>query len=267
MKKIVFIGAGSMAEAMISGFIATNTVPNSNVYVTNRSNFARLVDLQTLYQVQILEKLEDIADASIVVLAMKPKDAKVAMESIAPYISDETGVISVLAGISLQTLEKGLYKRPIARVMPNTSAAVGLSATGVAFNEHSNEPFKQKVLQLLQAIGKVLQVEEEQIHTVTALSGSGPAYIYYLMEGFMEAGEELGLQADEVRTLMTQTLLGAAKMLETYEQSPAELRQKVTSPNGTTAAGVQALQDNHFKEAVISCVKAAAARSKELAVE
>lgn len=267
MNKIVFIGAGSMAEAMIGGFLSTNTVNEQQIYVTNRSNYARLVDLQTFYQVQILEKLQDVSDASIIILAMKPKDAKAAMQSIAPYLNDRTAVISLLAGISLHTLEKGLFKRPIARVMPNTSATVGLSATGVAFNEHSDSVFKDTVLTLLKSVGKVLEVEEDHIHTVTALSGSGPAYIYYLMEGFIDAGVELGLQEAEVRSLMTQTLLGAAKMLETFDQSPQELRHKVTSPNGTTEAGVKALEEHHFKEAIKACVNAAAKRSRELAGE
>ena len=265
MKKIVFIGAGAMAEAMIGGLVATNTVNEQQIFVTNRSNYNRLVDLQTLYRVQILEKIEDIADASLIVLAMKPKDVHAAMQSIAPYLNDNTGVISVLAGISITTLEKGLYKRPIARVMPNTSASIGLSATGVAFNAESNDSFKQTVIQLLQAIGQVIEVEEDHIHTVTALSGSGPAYIYYLMEGFLEVGVELGLSAEEVRALMTQTLLGAAKMLDTFESSPEELRRKVTSPNGTTEAGIHALEQNHFKDAITACVKAAANRSRELA--
>ena len=267
MRKIVFIGAGSMAEAIIGGLVATNIVPEQQIFVTNRSNYNRLVDLQTLYQVQILEKLQDVADASLIVLAMKPKDVHAAMQSIAPYVSDQTGVISVLAGISLETLEKGLYRRPIARVMPNTSAAIGLSATGVAFNAQCNEPFKQTVITLLKAIGQVIEVEEDQMHTVTALSGSGPAYIYYLMESFLDVGTELGLSTNEVRSLMTQTLIGAAKMLETCESNPAELREKVTSPNGTTEAGIQALEEHQFKEAITACVKAAANRSRQLAGE
>lgn len=267
MNKIVFIGAGSMAEAMIGGLVSTNTVHEQNIYVTNRSNYARLIDLQTLYQVQILEKLQEVADASLVVLAMKPKDVDAAMQSIAPYLNDQTGVISILAGISCAKLEKGLYKRPIARVMPNTSATVGLSATGVAFNAQCSDSFKQTVMTLLQAIGEVLEVEEEQLHSVTALSGSGPAYIYYLLEGFIEAGVKEGLSAQQVRSLMTQTIAGAAKMLQTFDATPEQLRKNVTSPNGTTAAGIAALEQHAFKEAIDACVKAAANRSKQLAEE
>lgn len=267
VKKIVFIGAGSMAEAMIGGLISTNTVREQDIYVTNRSNYGRLVDLQTLYRVQILENLQDISDASLIVLAMKPKDVNVAMQSIAPHLNDHTGVISVLAGISCETLEKGLYKRPIARVMPNTGAAVGLSATGVTFNAQSNETFKKTVISLLNAIGQVVEVTEDQIHIVTALSGSGPAYIYYLLEGFIEAGVNAGLSKEDVQSLMTQTIAGAAKMLETFDAPPEELRRKVTSPNGTTEAGIRALEQKGFKEAIHACVEAAARRSRELAAE
>ena len=263
--KIVFMGAGSMAEAMIGGFISTNIVSEQQIYITNRSNYSRLVDLQNLYQVHILEKLEDIADASLIIMAMKPKDVEAAMDSIAPYLNDKTAVISILAGISIETLEKGLYKRPIARIMPNTSATIGLSATGVAFNEHSGESFKKTVVTLLEAIGHVITVEEDQIHTVTALSGSGPAYIYYLMEGFLDVGVELGLTRQDVRKLMTQTIAGAAKMLESSDVEPEELRRKVTSPNGTTEAGIRVLEEDSFKTIIAQCVKQAEKRSRELA--
>ena len=265
MQKIVFIGAGSMAEAMIGGFISTNTVSERHIYVTNRTNYERLVDLQNLYQVNILDKMQDIADAQLIILAMKPKDTEAAMQGIAPYLNDKTAVISMLAGISLATLEHGLYKRPIARVMPNTSATVGMSATGVTFNSFCSEGFKKTVTTLMQAIGNVVEVTEDQLHSVTALSGSGPAYVYYLLEAFLDVGVELGLSKEDVRKLMTQTIGGAALMLQTFDTSPEELRRKVTSPNGTTEAGIRALEEKGFKGAIAACIKAADIRSRELA--
>lgn len=265
MQKLVFIGAGSMAEAIIGGWIAKDCIPAVNIYVTNRSDYERLQFLQHTYGVQILEKMTDITDADLLILAMKPKDAKVAMASIAPYIGDHTAILSILAGISIDILEKGLYPRPIARVMPNTSATIGMSASGIAFNQHVSAQLKQQYSQLLAAIGLVVEVEEEQLHAVTALSGSGPAYIYYLLEAFEQVGTDIGLSKEVVRELMVQTLAGSASMLQSAESEPDELRRKVTSPGGTTEAGIRALQENHFTETIAACVKSAEHRSRELA--
>lgn len=265
MKKIVFIGAGSMAEAIISGWIKKECVQANGIYVTNRSDYTRLAYLQDKYGVQVLEKLEDTADADLLILAVKPKDAAAAMQSIAPYIGDHTAILSVLAGISIETIEKGLYARPIARVMPNTSATIGMSASGIAFNNQVSPQQKAFYIQLLSAIGLVVEVEEDKLHAVTALSGSGPAYIYYLIEAFEKAGTEIGLPKEVVRQLMIQTLAGSASMLQSVAEEPDVLRRQVTSPGGTTEAGIRALEDHHFNETINACIKSAEQRSRELA--
>lgn len=265
MKKIVFIGAGSMAEAIISGWIKKECVRAEEIYITNRSDYARLAYLKDIYGVQVLEKLADIGDADLLILAVKPKDAAAAMQSIAPYIGDQTAILSVLAGISIETIEKGLYVRPIARVMPNTSATIGMSASGIAFNKQVSAQQKAVYIQMLSAIGLVLEVEEDKLHAVTALSGSGPAYIYYLIEAFEKAGTEIGLPKEIVRQLMIQTLAGSASMLQTVDEEPDALRRQVTSPGGTTEAGIRALEDHHFNETISACIKSAEQRSRELA--
>lgn len=265
MKKIVFIGAGSMAEAIIGGWVKKECVQADEIYVTNRSDYARLMYLKETYGVQILERLADTQDADLLILAVKPKDAGVAMQSIAPYIGDKTAVLSVLAGISIETIEKGLYSRPIARVMPNTSATIGMSASGIAFNKYVPEEQKALYIQMLSAIGLVVEVEEDKLHAVTALSGSGPAYIYYLIEAFEKAGTEIGLSKEIVRQLMVQTIAGSASMLQSVDEEPDELRRKVTSPGGTTEAGIRALEDHHFNETISACIKSAEQRSRELA--
>lgn len=265
MTKIVFIGAGSMAEAMIGGWVKKGNVTPQSIYVTNRSDYSRLIDLQNLYGVQILEKIADIADANIIILAMKPKDVVAAMDNIAPYIDDKTAVVSVLAGIPIATIEKGLYARPIARVMPNTSATIGMSASGIAFNDRVTPDLKKRLIDLMKAIGIVVEVEEDQLHAVTALSGSGPAYIYYLLEAFEQIGTQFGLEQHVVRQLMVETIAGAAAMVKSTEEEPSVLRNKVTSPNGTTEAGIRALEANNFAQVIAACVQSAEARSRELA--
>lgn len=264
MNKVVFIGAGSMAEAMISGWINNNTFDANNIYISNRSDINRLLALREKYGVQILTDIKLIQDADLIVLAMKPKDIREAMEKIKSFVSDETAVLTILAGISISTITDGLGMRPVARVMPNTSATIGMSASGISFNELVTEEKKQTFMTLLQAIGLVIEVEEDQLHVITALSGSGPAYIYYLIEAFEQVGTQFGLSKEIVRDLMVQTIAGSASMLSTVKEEPAILRQKVTSPGGTTEAGIKALEQNHFIETIFACVQSAEARSREL---
>lgn len=265
MQKILFVGAGSMAEALIHGWVEQEVVPANHLYVTNRTNIERLHFLKSQYNINILETKEDMFNMDLIILAMKPKDVKVAMEAICPYISTDAAILSVAAGIAIATIEDGLGNRPIARVMPNTSATIGMSASGIAFNSKVTEIEKALYLQMLEAVGIVIEVEEDKLHAVTALSGSGPAYLYYLLEAWESVGAEFGLTKETVRKLMVQTIAGSAAMLQSVKEEPTVLRRKVTSPGGTTEAGILALESNRFNEAVFACIKSAEARSRELA--
>lgn len=265
MKKILFIGAGSMAEAIIQGWIKQQVFEPQNIYVTNRSDKERLQFLHDTYGVSILQDNSIFAQFDAIILAMKPKDAVTAMQLIRPKLADHTAVLSVLAGTPIDTITKNLGARPVARVMPNTSATIGMSASGIAFNKEVSNEQRKLFVQLLEAIGSVIVVQEDQLHAVTALSGSGPAYIYYLMEAFEHVGTEVGLDKDTVRLLMTQTLAGTAEMLKQSPEEPIELRKKVMSPGGTTEAGIKALEQHHFNDAIKACIKEAEARSRELA--
>lgn len=265
MKNIVFIGAGSIAEAMIQGWIKEEVVTATSIYVSNRSNHERLNYLSEHYGVNKLPNKDFLKEADLIILAMKPKDARSAMADIQEYVLPNTAILSVLAGISISTIEEGLGARPIARTMPNTSATIGMSASGVSFNTLVSDEQKQMYLQMLESIGLVIEVEEDKLHAVTALSGSGPAYIYYLIEAFENVGTQFGLTKDIVRSLMVQTLSGTAAMLQQTTDEPEDLRRKVTSPGGTTEAGIQALEEHHFNEAITACIKSAEAKSRELA--
>lgn len=267
MINMVFIGAGSIAEALIQGWTANNIIAAKSIYVTNRNNKARLEELQQNYQINILHSLEELQSMDIVVLAMKPKDAKTAMNHIAPYIKEDAIIFSVLAGIGMNIIENYLGKRPIIRAMPNTSATIGLSATGIAFNDAVSKEHKTLFWQLLEAIGVVVEVSEDQLHAITALSGSGPAYIYYFLEAFEQIGLEYGLPSEVIRKLMVQTIVGSAEMIRQVKEEPHILRKKVTSPGGTTEAAIKTFEEHHFIEALMEGVRNAEKRSRQLAKE
>ena len=264
--KIVCVGAGSMAESMIHGWINKRILKPEEISVMNKSDYERLEDLRDEYSVGIAnEEKNALKNANFVLLAMKPKDVAAALADIKDQLTSDTVIISVVAGVSINTIQKHVGNLPVARVMPNTSAQIGKSATGVAWSKYVTVEKQRDLRNLLSSIGGVTVVEEDQLHTVTAVAGSGPAYIYYFAEAMREAGIENGLSSSDAKKLVRQTFEGAAEMMQQHDFG--ELRKKVTSPNGTTAAGLAALEDNGFKEIIGKCVKQAAKRSRELGKE
>lgn len=266
MKKLVFVGAGSMAEAMISGIGASGLLPGEHMWITNKQDTDRLKLLEKRYNVHSTYDYEELfSGAETVVLAMKPKDAAAALEEIKTFLKDGMLVISVLAGISIEAIEAAAGKSlAVARVMPNTSAAIGKSATGLAFNEKVTAVQREIVKDLFNTIGLTAIVEESQLDAVTGLSGSGPAYIYYLVEAMEQSASEIGLEKQTAKKLIIQTLLGAAEMLSKSDKDPAQLRFEVTSPGGTTEAGINILEQQGVQSAVITCIKEATAQSQKL---
>lgn len=255
-----------MAESMIHGWINKRIMKPDEISVMNRSDQERLEFLNGEYGVNIVdEDKTELKDANFILLAMKPKDVAAALAGIKKKLTGNTVIISVAAGVSIETIQRHVGNYPVARVMPNTSAQVGKSATGVAWSKYVTVGQQHELRKLLSSIGSVTVVEEDQLHAVTGVAGSGPAYLYYLAEAMHEAGIDNGLSAADAKKLVRQTFLGAAEMMQ--QEDFAELRQKVTSPNGTTAAGLQSLADNHFKDIVGKCVSAATARSRELGKE
>lgn len=264
-KTICFLGAGSMAEAMISGLVGKKLLPAEQVYAVNRGNRARIEELVSRYGIATPTKEEAIATADIVVLAIKPKDVASAIADIRPLTTPRQLFISVLAGTSTDYITSLLgHQAAVIRTMPNTSAAVGLSATALAPGAHASDTDMEIALNIFKAIGIVETVQEEALHAVTGLSGSGPAYVYYLVEAMEQAGQEIGLEGDVARRLILQTIIGAAHMLRDRGEEPAVLRKQVTSPGGTTAAGIGVLEERGFQEAMLACIKQAVARSEEM---
>lgn len=270
-QQILFIGAGSMAEALIRGIVGSRLVSPSSVAAINRSNAGRLQELRAAYGIRIPETNDAeerrrlVAEADVVFLAMKPKDVGSALAAFADCIRPEQLIVSVLAGVSIGTLEQLIGRpQPIVRTMPNTSSTIGLGATGVAFSATVGAAQRENALALLQAVGITVTLDEGQIDLVTGISGSGPAYVYFLMEAMIQAGIDGGLSEENARSLVLQTVLGAANMVRTTGEEPSALRTKIMSPNGTTVAALQVLEEYKFPEALRHAVYRAAARSAEL---
>src|SRR5690606_15382785 len=265
-KTIAFIGAGSMAEAMISGIVAAGKVPSQQISVTNRANLKRLQELEAKYKINgLTRKHLNLQNVDIIVLAMKPKDADDALQSIKESLQPSQLVLSVLAGISTTYMEQYLPEgQQVIRVMPNTSSKIGESATGISAGTNTTNENMTLTKELLKSIGEVYEIPEEHMDIFTGVAGSGPAYFYYLMEHMEETAKKFGLQEKMARDIIAQTIVGAAKMIQQQDEQPHVLRENVTSPNGTTAAGLAALDHNGGGKAISQAIKHAALRSHEI---
>jgi len=268
-EKIVFYGAGSMAEAIVRGMIARSVVASNNIIVLNRSSNERLAELRARYGVLASndpqQKAEYLQSTPVIVLAMKPKDAAEALRSLGPSLSPDQLVISVIAGLTIRTIQ-GLLGRqqPVVRTMPNTSSSIGLGATGIAFSKEVDDNGRRLALNMFEAVGLTSVIDEERMEILTGISGSGPAYIYYMMEAMIAAGIRGGLSLEQSGELTVQTVLGAARMVQQTGEEPANLRKKVTSPNGSTQAALEVLDKGDFFETVIAAVNRCAERSREM---
>ncbi|MGD6873517.1 pyrroline-5-carboxylate reductase [Sutcliffiella horikoshii] len=267
--KIAFIGAGSMAEAIIAGLLKQGICAKEDITVTNKQDQQRLESLKDKYGVTIMENKEAaVKGANVIFLAMKPKDAKDGIQAIKSYVTKDQLIVSVLAGISTDVIQD-LFEQElrVIRSMPNTSAAIGLSATAIAKGSLATESDLTLVQSLFSAIGLSTIVEEDQLHAVTGVSGSGPAYIYYIAEAMEKAALAQGLDTEVAKKLVSQTLLGAAHMLQETDKDAEVLRREVTSPGGTTQRGISVLDDWKVSEAFENCIKGATERSREMGEE
>lgn len=258
-----------MAEALVRGLIEKKKAHADHIFIVNQHNQNRLAELRKRYGVQtnpdIKVKNKFIQEADIVILAMKPKDVIEALQQVKPLLNKNQLLVSVIAGLSISTMNDMLsIHLPIIRTMPNTSSSIGLGATGMSFSTHVLPKHQELAMDIFQSIGIISIVEEQHLDTVTGLSGSGPAYIYYMIESMIQAGVEGGLNAEQAKDLTVQTVLGAANMVKMTNEEPAILRQKVTSPGGTTQAAMAILDENHFSDTVKKAVLRAAERAAEM---
>jgi len=267
--KLCFYGAGSMAEAIVRGLAEPKLADPANITVMNRQNADRLRELAARYGVVPADtddkKNAALSTADVVVLGMKPKDAAGAIRALKPTLSPEQLVVSLIAGLSISTIHQLLGRdQPIVRTMPNTSSTIGLGATGISFSASVSPERRALALEMFGAIGMTAVVDEPLIEAVNGVSGSGPAYAYYLMEAMIDAGIRLGLTPEAAKALTVQTVRGAAEMVLVTGEDPGELRRKVTSPNGTTQAAIETLERFEFPEAMNQAIVRCAARAKEM---
>ena len=215
-KNIAFLGAGSMAEAMISGIVDSKKVPLSQITVSNHHNKERLITLKKKYNIQTVSQEQlQIVQHDIIVLAMKPQDAEDAIQSIAPLLQSDQLVLSVIAGLQTSFIERLLPSgQQVIRVMPNTSSMIGESATALSSGKHTTQQNMELAKEVLQCIGEVFIIAENQMDIFTGIAGSGPAYLYYLMEHMEKVGIGAGLPENVTREIIAQTFLGAAKMVQ-----------------------------------------------------
>ncbi len=263
MFKVGIIGGGNMGEAIIRGLINSKTVKEQDIIVSDISQ-ERLDYLVNKYNIAGTDSSSRVSSLSdIVILAVKPKDAESVLSPIKENLKGKI-LISVLAGTKIQKLKSLVPEAKIVRVMPNTPALIGEGAIAVSFEEDISQQEKETVLNLLKPLVEVIEVNESLMDVVTGLSGSGPAYVFTFIDALAQGGVKGGLSYQDALNLAVQTVLGAAKLLKETGEHPAVLRDKVTSPSGTTIYGLHALEKGSFRSTVINAVEEATKRSKEL---
>lgn len=262
---ICFIGGGNMAQALIGGLISRGLPPTRITVSDPVEQIRQLLQEKEVHVTQ--DNVAAIKNADVVVLAVKPQVLATVLRPLKGLLSDKL-VISIIAGAEIQTISNLIDSNRTVRVMPNTPALVQTGAHGIYANDVVGTSDRELTSQILAATGLTIWVNSEaQIDAVTAVSGSGPAYFFYLMESMIRAGKNLGLDEKVATALTLQTALGAAQMAITSSNTPSELRKNVTSPNGTTQAALEVFDRAQISQNIQSALAAAQKRSQELAQE
>jgi len=267
VETIGFVGSGNMAEALIKGIITAGVYKPENIFVSDIRP-ERLAYMAKTYGVQKVNENRALAEkVDILILSVKPQNMTEALAGIKETIKKDTLIISIAAGIKATNIAAVLGDRPIVRVMPNTPALIGEGASALFANAKA-KPRLQKATAIFSAVGKAVVVDDENlIDAVTAVSGSGPAYYFLLMEEMIKAAEELGLPETIAKDLVLQTAKGAALLAveaDSKGESPAQLRRKVTSPGGTTEAALKVFAEGKFGPLIAAAIRRARDRSREL---
>ena len=262
-QRIAILGAGVMGETLLSAILSSGH-PATDVVISEKRD-ERAAELRERHGVEVTGNAEAVAAADVVLLVVKPQDVVGLLAEIAGSVRPGATVVSLAAGIRIATIEQALPDGvAVVRAMPNTPALVGEGMFGISAGASCSSDQLDAVARLLSSGGEVVAVPEAQQDAVTAVSGSGPAYVFYLAEAMIAGGVAEGLDADTARTLATQTLVGAAKLLAESDDDAAELRRRVTSPNGTTHAAITTFDERGVKDGLLAGIAACAARSAEL---
>lgn len=262
--RLAILGAGVMGETVLSGLLRGGWSPEQ-ITVTDRRP-ERQLELQQKYGVVVLENPEAAAAADTVILVVKPQDMNDLLAEIAHSLRPGTLVVSLAAGVDTAAMEAQLPTgTPVVRVMPNTPAQVDEGMAAISPGSHAGPEHLERVTEILSATGRVITLPERYQDAVTAISGTGPAYLFFVVEAMIEAGVHLGLPRDTSTELVVQTMLGSAKLLRETGEHPTVLRERVTSPGGTTAAAIRQLEEHRVRAAFMVAMEAARDRSRALA--
>ncbi len=268
-KRLGFIGGGNMAEAMIKGLLSTSFIESKNIFVSEPSEQKRDA-LHTEHEIKVTADNRELAKKSdILVLAVKPQILKEVLRDISSLVDHGKLVISVVAGVPSSIINDALRGKSnrnfsVVRTMPNTPALVQEGVTAIASGEYVTKADVEIAHRIFEAVGRTVDVEEDHLDAVTGLSGSGPAYIFMLIEALSDAGVKMGLSREAANTLTIQTVLGSAKLARESGKHPGELKDMVTSPAGTTIVGLHALEEGGLRTTMMNAVEDATLRSREL---
>jgi pyrroline-5-carboxylate reductase len=261
---VAIIGAGVMGETLLSGLVRAGRSVDDLVVGEKRAD--RAAELVERYGVTVLSNTEAAAKADTIALVVKPQDMGDVLAEIAPHVRAGQLVVSLAAGITTSFIESHLPEGvAVVRVMPNTPALVDEGMAAISRGSHCDEKHLLEAEDLMASTGHVLRVPEKQQDAVTAISGSGPAYLFFVVESMIEAGVHLGLPRATASELVVQTVVGSAKLLRETGEHPVVLRERVTSPGGTTAAAIRELEDHKVRAAFLTALEAARDRSRALA--
>jgi pyrroline-5-carboxylate reductase len=263
MKQTALIGAGVMGETILAGLLRAGRPVDDLVVVEKRAEHA--AELTERYGVRVASGVEAAEKADTVVVVVKPQDMADVLRELSPVLRPGQLLVSLAAGITTQFMESHVPAGvAVVRVMPNTPSLVDEGMAAISGGTHCDEAHLAEAEDLMASVGKVIRVPEKQQDAVTAISGSGPAYIFYVVESMIEAGVHLGLPRTAARDLVVQTLYGAAKMIKETGEHPTVLREQVTSPGGTTASAIRELEVHKVRAAFLAALRAARDRSVEL---
>jgi pyrroline-5-carboxylate reductase len=263
--KLAVIGAGKMGGILLEGFVRSGVVCAEDVHATVRSG-ERAAGLSAKYGVVVgTENIAAARDAEVILLGVKPWAVAEVVRDIAPSLTEEKVLVSVAAGVKTRLLEDAAgCGIAVVRAMPNTPSQVGAGMTALCGGRFCSPSQMEMVEKMFAGVGRTVVVDETQMDAVTGVSGSGPAFLYLVIDALAEGGVALGLARETATLLAAQTALGAAKMVIETGVAPGELVKMVTTPKGTTVAGIEALEEGRMRETMIEAVRRAAARSKEL---
>ena len=264
-KELGLIGVGNMGTALLKGVLSSNTIDKEKIIIYDVREEVIKNRIQEFNVKAVGSNTELVQQVKFIIIAVKPQNIDSVLEEIGPKLSEDQILISIAAGVTLDYIKKFIGKNiGLVRVMPNTPALVGEGASAIAHNKNVTENDLKYVKKVLNSVGKVVELEEKHIDAVTGLSGSGPAYVFVMIEALADGGVKMGLPRNIALKLAAQTVLGSAKMVIETGMHPGELKDMVASPGGTTITALHEIEKGKLRATLISAVEAATLKSKSL---